>query len=66
MDIKYPSVRVRLTGTDGNAYAILGKVETALLRYGISKDACDEFITEATSGSYEELLATCARWVTVS
>lgn len=23
---KYPDIRVQLTGTDGNAYAVLGKV----------------------------------------
>jgi hypothetical protein len=29
-DIKYPDIRIKLTGTDGNAYAVLGRVRRAL------------------------------------
>jgi len=65
-EIKYPHVKVRLTGTDGNAFAILGKVAAALRRAGASKDDIKSFQNEATSGDYSHLLATCSAWVTVS
>jgi hypothetical protein len=26
VDVRYPDVRVRLVGTDGNAFAVLGRV----------------------------------------
>ena len=29
-DIKYPDIRIKLTGTDGNAYAVPGRVRRAL------------------------------------
>lgn len=64
-DIKHPEVRVQLTGTDGNAFSILGKVKGALNRAGVSAEEQAEFMTEATSGDYDALLATCMRWVDV-
>lgn len=63
---KYPKIKVRLTGTDGNAFAIMGKVKSALTRAGVTADECREFMTEATSGDYNHLLATCMKWVEVS
>jgi hypothetical protein len=41
---------VQLSGTDGNAYSILGAVNRAL-------------VSEATAGDYYHLLATAMRWV---
>ena len=63
---KYPEIRVELSGTDGNAYAILGKVSKAIRRAGVDAATRKEFTTEATSGDYDELLATAMRWVDVS
>jgi hypothetical protein len=34
-DVKYPEIEVELIGTDGNAFAILGKVQEALKRGGV-------------------------------
>jgi len=62
--IRHPEAQVRLTGTDGNAYAILGAVRTALRTAGHA-DEVDAFLAEAPSGDYSHLLATCMRWVTV-
>ena len=62
--MKY-NVKVQLTGTDGNAFAILGKVLGAMRRAGVSDEERSQFQNEATSGDYDHLLATCMNWVDV-
>lgn len=63
---KFPNVFVQLTGEDGNAVLILGKVRRALKEDpDAGPEAADEFFAEATSGDYDHLLATCMRWVDV-
>lgn len=56
---------VRLSGRNGNAYAILGRVRTALLDAGYSKADIDLYIAEATSGDYAHLLQVTMKWVEV-
>ncbi len=63
---KYPHIRVQLTGSDGNAFAVLGAVSRALRRAGIDKAERDAFFAEATAGDYDHLLATAMRWVDVA
>jgi hypothetical protein len=63
---KYPHVRVRLTGKDGNAFAILGRVVNALRRIGVPQQEIDAFLAEAKSGDYDHLLQTCMEWVDVT
>ena len=58
-------VKVKLVGTDGNAFALMGKVSQALKRGG-HRDLVDPFIEEATSGDYDHLLQTCMKYVEVS
>jgi len=65
MDIKYPNVKVKLTGTDGNAFAIMGKVSQALRKADVSKEERDAFFAEATAGDYDHALQTCMKWVDV-
>ena len=62
---KYPDITVQLTGKDGNAFNILGICLRAMRRAGLSKEECDKFQTEATSGNYDHLLATCIEWFNV-
>ncbi len=62
----YPDIRVTLTGTDGNAFAVLSAVNRALRRAGIGKVERDAFIAEATAGDYDHLLATAMQWVDVA
>ena len=62
---KYPDIKVRLVGEDGNAYAILGRMKGALRRGGVTGEEIRKFQDEATSGDYDHLLATCAEWVDV-
>lgn len=66
MEIKYPNVTVRLTGTDGNAFAVLGAVRAALKKGGVPREQVDEFSSQAMSGDYDHLLQTAMKWVNVS
>ena len=63
--IKYPEIEVDLVGTDGNAFALIGKVRQSLKANGVSKQEIDDFSKEATSGNYNHLLQTCMKWVNV-
>ncbi len=65
-EIKYPEIEVQLTGTDGNAFAIMGAVTSALRKAGVSKEEIDAYYKESTSGDYDWLLRTACRWVSVS
>ena len=62
---RYPNVTVHLVGEDGNAFAILGRVSKALRRAGVADSEVKAFMSEATAGDYDALLATCLRWVDV-
>lgn len=62
---KYPEIEVQLTGDDGNAFYVVGKVRKALLRGGVDREEVELFVNEATSSDYDSLLATCMRWVEV-
>ena len=55
---------VKLIGTDGNAYAIIAKVRRALIREGLKKEA-EEFVKEATSGDYNNVLASAMKYAEV-
>jgi hypothetical protein len=65
-EVRYPDVQVQLTGNDGNAYAIMGAVETALKRHGVSEAEIKKYREESMSGDYDNLLVTAMRWVDVS
>ena len=56
---------VKLVGTDGNAFAILGKVTGALRRAGHTPEEVKQFQDEATAGDYDHVLQTCMKWVDV-
>ena len=62
---KYPNVKVQLTGQNGNAFNIMGRVTRELRRAGVSADEIDKFRQEATSGDYDNVLQTAMRWVDV-
>ncbi|MDP9821046.1 hypothetical protein [Nocardioides massiliensis] len=62
---RYPDLTVQLSGHDGNAFAVLGRVARALKSHGVSAAEVQQFNDEAMSGSYDDLLRTCARWVEV-
>ena len=63
MNIKYPNIKVKLVGMDGNAFAIMGRVEGALRRGGVSKEEREAYLAESRSGDYNNLLRTAMAWV---
>jgi len=66
MEPKYPNIEVKLTETDGNAFAIVGAVRNALRSGGVPADEVSAFMKESMSDDYAHLLQTCMAWVTVS
>jgi hypothetical protein len=62
---KFPQVTVKLVGTDGNAFAVLGATIKAMRRAGVSQSDIDAFRAEATSGDYDHLLGTVMQTVEV-
>jgi len=63
--VRYPGVRVKLVGADGNAFNVLGLVQRALGKANVPQEEVDLFIEQATVSDYDSLLATCCRWVNV-
>ena len=56
---------VKLIGHDGNAFSIMGRVKKALMRAGADKEYIDKYLSEATSGDYNHLLAVSMDYVEV-
>lgn len=63
---RYPDIHVQLSGEDGNAFFIIGRVRKALREAGVSSAECDEFSNEAMSADYDNVLLTCMRWVSTA
>jgi hypothetical protein len=63
--IKYPDVRVYLSGEDGNAFTIMSRVKKALERNSVPQEEIDLYLKESKSGDYDHLLQTAAAWVTI-
>lgn len=63
---KYPDVHVQLTGEDGNAFFIIGRVRSALRRSGVEASEIEAFCNEAMAGDYDNVLRTTMRWVSAS
>jgi len=66
MDPKYPDVEVQLTGEDGNAFFIIGRVGKAMRRAGIANDEIEAFRKEAMSGDYNGVLQAAMKYVNVA
>ena len=56
---------VKLIGHDGNAFSIMGRVKQALKRAGADKEYIDEYLSEATSEDYDNLLVVSMGYVDV-
>lgn len=59
-------IDVQLTGTDSNAFAIIGKVRRALREAGASKADINHFTNEASASDYDNVLRTAMEWVNVT
>lgn len=57
-------ITVRLTGTDGNAFAIIGKVRAAIKKSD-NPELAEAFVKEAMEGDYDHVLRTCMKYVNV-
>lgn len=64
-EVKYPDITVQLSGANGNAVLIISAVARALRRGGVAPHEVQRFREEAKSGDYDNVLATCTRWVDV-
>ena len=62
-DAKKP--RVKLTGEDGNAFAILGRCRAAARKASWSQERIQEFLDKARSGDYNNLLCVCTEYFDV-
>jgi len=51
--------RLKLTGTDGNAFSIIGNAQRAARAAGWSEEQIAAFRKLATSGNYDNVLCTC-------
>lgn len=60
-----PRPVVKLTGTDGNAFAIMGLMRRSLKGAGWNSGQIDQFLQECMSGDYDHLLATCLKYADV-
>jgi hypothetical protein len=56
---------IKLTGTDGNAWAIMGNAMRGLKRAGYTKEEIDQYQKEAMSGDYGHLLQVTMEWCDV-
>ncbi len=63
---KFPNVKVKLAGEDGNAYAIMGQVGKALKKGGATPEQLTQYINDSKSGDYDNLLRVAMDWVNVS
>lgn len=57
---------VQLTGNDGNAFAIMGSVKSALKKAGATQEQIDEYMKASMSGDYDNLLRVACEWVEVN
>lgn len=63
---KFPDVEVKLTGYDGNAYTIMGRVSKAMRDAGCTKEEIDEYRELSMSGDYDNLLRVAMQTVNVT
>lgn len=64
-DIKYPHVEVQLVGTDGNVFALFGRVKDAMLKAGISREEVEAYRVEAMQRSYDHFLSVTRKTVRI-
>lgn len=67
-NVKYPEIDLELdtTGPEGNAYFILGKVTALLKCVGVTEEDQDNYIREAMSSDYTNLLQVTSKWINLT
>lgn len=56
---------LKLSGTSGNAFAIIGLAIKTMRRAGVAAETINKYVEEAKSGSYDHLMAITAQWFEV-
>ena len=56
---------IKLTGQNGNAYNIMGIARKAARKDGWTPEELEEYMTEATSGDYDNLLQVTMKYFDV-
>jgi len=56
---------VKLTGRDGNAFSIMGRCRSAMLKAHWSHERIDAVLDEMKSGNYDHLLQTALKYFDV-
>jgi len=59
------NIKVQLSGNDGNAYAVMASIRSALKRAGADEADISLYTQESMSGDYDNLLRVANEWVTV-
>jgi len=62
---KLPRPKVKLTGTNGNAYSVIGTTAQTLRKAGWTREQLHAFQVEAMGGDYDHVLATCMKYADV-
>ncbi len=57
------NIEVQIMGEDGNAFAIMAKVRSALKSVGASESEISLYTQESMSGDYDNLLRVADEWV---
>ncbi len=60
------NVKVQLSGEDGNAFFIIGRVRKAMRNADIENETIEAFSDEVMSGDYNNVLQTCMKYVEVA
>jgi hypothetical protein len=58
-------VKVKLTGTDCNVFALIGRVRTAMKKAGYKSEAIVFSAEVMAAGSYDKALQVIMKWVDV-
>ncbi len=64
-DVKFPEIEVELSGQDGNAFLVIGRVCKAMRRGGVDAEDITAYTEKAKSGDYDNLLQVTMGTVTV-
>lgn len=62
----HPDIRVSMTGESPHALFIMGRAVAAMRSAGLPESDRLAFLSEATAGGYDDLLATVRRWFTIT
>ena len=57
------NVTVKLSGNDGNAFAIMGSVRNALKKAGATKEQLDQYTMDSIIGDYQNVLRVASRYL---